>query len=267
MLGQKEFVHITAAQLFARSCRVPQWPLLGRAALLLLRDVRLHPHSQRRDLTVTFGWCHNPPSTRNLPLREDSETSLPSGEGSWLCILERDSCLQGIVCQEACSLKTVEEAFLQLETPRGDRNSSWLIPGWRELDFIEPILSCLTLYRVQTLKRQGETLRKCWAKNPFVDLALRTGYSTNQYENLKTQINDGKEYMHSLQLWEAEFKKKSHQRSCQPLTECAYKWVVRCCWKSYSLALFPEWVQYKVTNVFNTILKKIYRRKLNYVRI
>lgn len=144
----------------------PPWPVLGHAALLLLQDVRLHPHSQRRDLMVTFGWCYNPLSTRNLPLREDLETSLPSGEGSWLWILERDSCLQGIACQEACSLKTVWEAFLQLETPRGDRNSSWLIPtpGWRELAFTEPILSCLTLYRVQTLKRQGEMLSKCWAK-------------------------------------------------------------------------------------------------------
>lgn len=138
-------------------------PLIGISCslLLLLRDVRSHSHRQRRDFMVTFGWCCNPPSTRNLPLREDSETPLPSGEGSWLWILGRDSCPQAITHQEACSpwegcergFSATKDATWRWHFLLADSNTSW-----RELAFAEPTLSCLALHGVQTLKRQGGAL-------------------------------------------------------------------------------------------------------------
>lgn len=69
---------------------------------------------------------------------------------------------QVVMSQEACSLRRVwKRLFCRLIWHQemvllADSNSCW-----RELAFTEPTLSCLPLYRVRTVKWQGEMLSNC----------------------------------------------------------------------------------------------------------
>lgn len=137
-LGQKGFVHPWQLSNWLVPAICPKVPCWDK---LLSFSSRMSGHS----LTGKAGtvWSssgdaitHRAQET-SLEEKTLTQTSLPSGEGSWLWTLDSDRCPWTIVSGNLHSEKSVREAFLLLEMPQGDGSSSWKIPalGWRDLAF------------------------------------------------------------------------------------------------------------------------------------